>query len=452
MNHVIKTIIIGCLFLAFFFREILDSIQAILFKYSSVEFNWSVIPLFILTFVLLLIVHKDKKKPLPTKCSGWGVLLLGISIIAYLYIYLLMDNQFLCSIAWIFVLLGSILLLLGWNIVRIAWISFVLLFFLIPLPGRLAYHEPALMAWQILPYGIAALYFLTLWIKRNLFIEDNNPETKKTPQHQPESQTPATVKQKESIQRPSDRTYFLNDIPFLSAGIVYLAMITLKYMWIFALSNTQPLALQKPLQALDEMKLAPYKVIEKQQITNEDILNSLALGTKEYLMWRLEDMDAPQDSPVRFSSLFITYYPSKYLVYSPDITYIEGGNYLVKREQVTLDLSLSSPGETSPLAGAPLNIQYVVFGNSNTQTSNSVSVMYFFMANSRYVSSREDVENIFRNPFNKYSYFSKVEWRFFSEHNGPMISPEKKQAIEASNKLISKILPILIHEHWPKTN
>ncbi|MHC4084712.1 MAG: hypothetical protein ACYSU3_07240, partial [Planctomycetota bacterium] len=51
--------------------------------------------------------------------------------------------------------------------------------------------------------------------------------------------------------------------------------------------------------------------------------------------------------------------------------------------------------------------------------------------------------------FSKYSYFSKVEWKFFNIRFNKLIYPGKEEAIAASQKLLSVILPILEKEHWP---
>jgi hypothetical protein len=66
------------------------------------------------------------------------------------------------------------------------------------------------------------------------------------------------------------------------------------------------LPLKEPLHLLDESTLVPYKVTAKGEIDNEEIVKSL--GTSDYLKWNLEDPDAAVNSPVRYCSLFITYY------------------------------------------------------------------------------------------------------------------------------------------------
>jgi hypothetical protein len=50
-----------------------------------------------------------------------------------------------------------------------------------------------------------------------------------------------------------------------------------------------------------------------------------------------------------------------------------------------------------------------------------------------------------KNLFGKYSYFSKIELVF----NQSLSAPSKQEAIEASEKVLGVILPILEKDHWP---
>ncbi len=76
----------------------------------------------------------------------------------------------------------------------------------------------------------------------------------------------------------------------------------------FGVIKKEFLPLKKSFDALDESRLAPYKVVEKLKIENEDILK--ALGTQDYIQWVLEDTNAPAGSTVKRLMLFVTYYGS----------------------------------------------------------------------------------------------------------------------------------------------
>ena len=77
-------------------------------------------------------------------------------------------------------------------------------------------------------------------------------------------------------------------------------------------------------------------------------------------------------------------------------------------------------------------------------------VLYLFNVNATYAGSREEARLILnRNIRGKYSYFCKVEWNFFNIKLGAKIYPGKDEAVEASQKLLSVILPVLEEKHWP---
>ncbi|MGA2093785.1 MAG: hypothetical protein ABSH16_10320, partial [Sedimentisphaerales bacterium] len=54
-----------------------------------------------------------------------------------------------------------------------------------------------------------------------------------------------------------------------------------------------------------------------------------------------------------------------------------------------------------------------------------------------------------KNLFGKFSYFSKVEWKFYGNNFGRMIYPDKQEAVAASEKLLKVILPVLEQQCWP---
>jgi len=47
---------------------------------------------------------------------------------------------------------------------------------------------------------------------------------------------------------------------------------------------------------------------------------------------------------------------------------------------------------------------------------------------------------------NEHSYFSKVELKFF---NARGIYPNQQQSIEAAQKLLKVLLPVLEKDYWP---
>lgn len=214
-----------------------------------------------------------------------------------------------------------------------------------------------------------------------------------------------------------------------------------------------PLELKAPLDKFSESKLAPYAVVNKARITNRDVLDSL--GTEEYLQWELENPDAPNDSPIRFCSLFITYYTGNpdMVPHVPDECYVGGGNRRLGGEIISIPLDPALSDSSEAEIPNPLNAQSIVFSQilkGPVSVEKELRVQYFFKANGKYASSRTETRSLLgRNFFSKYSYFCKVEWKFYGMDYTGIVYPDKDQTIEASGKLLSIVLAILEADHWP---
>jgi len=207
-----------------------------------------------------------------------------------------------------------------------------------------------------------------------------------------------------------------------------------------------PWPLRKSLDLLDEKGLAPYKVVSKDKIESEDVVDSL--GTEDYIQWVLEDLDAPANSTVRYCSLFITYYelPDK-VPHVPEECYMGSGFQRLASDSVTLGLGTQK-----------IPARYLVFTSTDSdywQRSIKFPVLYVFKVNEDYVNSREEARLVLnKNIRGKHSYFCKVEWKFFNTGfsaggRGESVYPGKEETVTASQKLLSIILPILEKEHWP---
>ena len=211
----------------------------------------------------------------------------------------------------------------------------------------------------------------------------------------------------------------------------------------------EPIPLKKPLDLLDEEALTGYKVVDKRKIENEWIVREL--GTEDYIQWDLEDIDVSADSAVRHCILFITYYglPDPRVVHVPDECYMGVGHQRLASGGVSFEVNKA--GDEEELQG-----RYVVFSGTNSnyrQNGAKFLVLYLFNVNGRYADSREDARIILnKNLFGKYSYFSKVEWKFFNTRLGQTIYPSEQEAMTASRKLLGVILPVLEREHWPDWN
>jgi hypothetical protein len=212
-------------------------------------------------------------------------------------------------------------------------------------------------------------------------------------------------------------------------------------------TKKEPLLLKKSLSELDKSKLAPYKVVEKTKIENQDVLNTL--GTEDYIQWTVEDTSVPLESKARFCTLFITYYSLPDIVpHRPEECYIGGGLQGIKFETITLKV-------IQGIYEREVKTRYLVFSDTKSDSAlggTSFPILYTFNANGKY-GDRDDVRKALnRNLFGKFSYFSKVEWKFYNAASGRATYPNKQEAIAASEKLMAIILPVLEKEHWPSGN
>jgi len=204
-----------------------------------------------------------------------------------------------------------------------------------------------------------------------------------------------------------------------------------------------PIDLQKSFDDIDREQIAPYKVVSERQITDKEILKSL--GTKDYIQWIIEDTEVSEKSPVKYCDLFITYYGKHDRVpHVPEECYVAAGIEQIGSKIITLDI-----GEKAD----PINMKLLLFRSQNPNALSSgseFSRMYFFKVNEYFACTRGGVrKTLGKNIFGKHSFFSKVEWQFYG---GGRVAPSEKQIIAASEKLISKILPVLENEHWPDLN
>jgi hypothetical protein len=203
----------------------------------------------------------------------------------------------------------------------------------------------------------------------------------------------------------------------------------------------EPLPLRKTLGAMEEGKLAPYKVVAKLSIENADILQSL--GTEDYIQWLLEDPREPAQSPVRRLLLFITYYRQPDRVpHVPEECYTGGGYQQLATSAVTFRVGPSDGPREIPG-------RYLLFEKTTQDISLTVPqfpVLYLFRVNGEYAGSRDEARMALnKNIFSQHSYFCKIELVF----NQSSAAPVREEARAASEKLLTVLLPLLEQEHWP---
>jgi len=205
-----------------------------------------------------------------------------------------------------------------------------------------------------------------------------------------------------------------------------------------------PLALRKPLEALDPNRLAPYEVVKLPKIGEETIVE--ALGTKDYIQWQLLDTGLSADDPFYRGNLFVTYYtgnPDK-VPHVPDWCYVGSGGIIDQK----LEISITVPGCGRESDGDQLTLRILEIktphhGIGMTSYARRV-VSYVFGVNGDYACTRTEVRMKQRNRKDRYAYFSKVEVWFEGGQELPV-----SQHVEAMEKIYRKVLPLLWSEHWP---
>jgi hypothetical protein len=130
----------------------------------------------------------------------------------------------------------------------------------------------------------------------------------------------------------------------------------------------------------------------------------------------------------------------------PDECYTGGGFERKSADAVTLQIKKDNSQQQ-------LGARYLIFGTTQSDVlagGTTFPVLYTFSVNGEYAGGREDARLILnKNLFGRFSYFSKVEWKFYNSSFGRTVYPNKQDTLAASEKLLTAVLPILEKELWP---
>lgn len=194
--------------------------------------------------------------------------------------------------------------------------------------------------------------------------------------------------------------------------------------------------LRKPLAALDEAALYPYRVVKRVRLEPSMIEE---LGTEEYVYWILEDAGVDASSPLREATLFVTYYTggADLVPHTPDACYLGFG---YQPAQAHENRVMALPGRASGVVELPVRV--LTFMKTALHGGEQVSVVYTFRCNGEYVSTREGVRRRVNSPLISHAYFSKVEISF------PRATRE--QHLTGGIRLLQRALDVLERDHWPQ--
>lgn len=204
----------------------------------------------------------------------------------------------------------------------------------------------------------------------------------------------------------------------------------------------EAIPLRRPLARLDKGRLGPY--VFRSKIDLQEMVVE-ALGTDQYIYWLLEDTSYGEQSldPRRFVHLAVTYYTGQPdpVPHTPDVC-LTGAGYITEQKE---NRSIHLVRVSDPLE-VPVRVLTAV--KSGIFGSERMTVVYTFHCNGRFAETRQAVRMIVNDPRQRYAYYSKVEVTFGWQAARPPYPP-REQAVAATTKLLSHVLPLLLEEHWP---
>jgi hypothetical protein len=231
----------------------------------------------------------------------------------------------------------------------------------------------------------------------------------------------------------------------LCAGILVAVAIGVSVAGRNARLEKAPVALHRLLSQMDKSQLGPYQVVDA-SILPEEIVE--ALGTKEYIQWRLEDTRRPKGDALRYGSLFVTYYTGglgTQVPHTPERCFL-GANWATRK---TWDTTFEIP---NPLdAGKNLKVpsRVLVFTKAGLVDVQERTVVYTFYANGGFACSSNEIRWRLNLPWVAKTFFSKVEVNFAGSELG-LTNSEPEQAAKAACELLQTVLPVLVRDHWPR--
>lgn len=195
------------------------------------------------------------------------------------------------------------------------------------------------------------------------------------------------------------------------------------------------LPLKKPLDQLNTEELHPYRVLSRSEL-EPAIVD--ALGTEQYIHWLLEDTSVPDGDPLRLVLLFITYYTGgrNLVPHTPDACQL-GAGYQPAQPHENLEISV--PGLPAESSNVPVRV--CTFMQTDVHNRSKHTVVYTFRSNGRFVATRTGVRMLINDLRTKHAYFCKIEMSF--------LNATREQSVTGSAKLLGRVLPILLREHWP---
>ena len=205
----------------------------------------------------------------------------------------------------------------------------------------------------------------------------------------------------------------------------------------------EPLHLRSSLSTLDRDALGPYRFIRARTLPSD---TEIALGANDYIFWILEDTSiSSTNDPRRFADLAITYYTGRpdQRPHTPDICMTANG-FDPKQLHKTRQIHIS----TLPPDHADIPVRVLTFVKSSVFSSAEPSVVYTFHCNGGFVVDKTKLMRTLRGRHNRHEYYCKVEVSF-SNGTEPMQFAGREETVDAAQKLLEHLLPLLLDRHFP---
>ena len=210
-----------------------------------------------------------------------------------------------------------------------------------------------------------------------------------------------------------------------------------------AIRDKKPLPLRKPLPAMRRTDLGALRFVSSAPPLSPEAVE--ALGTKDYIIWNLEDTRRELNDPLRYVQLFVTYYTGGHnlVPHTPDVCYVQGG-YAPSVPHETRSASLPT------VTDDPVPLRLLTFDRKTKMGEVAVTVVYTFFCNGGFTASRNTIRLWTQAPTTRHAFFSKVEVTFGSSPDRRTLQPPAREiCYEAAMDVLSVMLPVLRDEVWP---
>lgn len=213
-----------------------------------------------------------------------------------------------------------------------------------------------------------------------------------------------------------------------------------------AFFRKEPAPLRKHLYQMDKASLAPEYDVPPLQPAPLDADTLDNLGTDEYLQWNLLDRRQDRGSPTYRARIFVTYYTGQ-----PDMVphrpeeCMQASGWLLRGGRI-VNIDVARPDGT--IVPTPVNVlEFMPPASEAVGAPHGLYVLYFFVTNDKPIATREGVRASVKNLWDRYAYYSKLEFSF-TDDSGRRLASEQ-ESIEAATRLLNKLMPVLWNDHYP---